>query len=51
MTQDKLFQLLLVKFNDLQKKHDSLSELMISLSDQHLINSLSLQCIHLSDSF
>ena len=35
MSQDKLFQLLLVKFNDLQKQHDSLSELMISLSDQH----------------
>ena len=35
MSQDKLFQLLLVKFNDLQKQHDSLSKLMISLSDQH----------------
>ena len=32
MAQDKLFQLLLVKFNDLQKKHDSLSELFVNLS-------------------
>ena len=32
MAQDNLFQLLLVKFNELQKKHDSLSELFVNLS-------------------
>ena len=43
MSQDKLFQFLLVKFNDLQKKYDTLSELVFQITETFKTDSDAIQ--------